>query len=128
MSLRVFGGATTRTIPVSSFTVPATITSHSDLSVTANVPNATPPKQVNVVTTATKTSHLDNPGTSSLQHKIVTTASQFDALRSAAVNTAKAFSLDSVKAADRASQLQQQTIQKISNVAPIVVDVVVIPK
>ena len=127
-SLRVNGGAVFRPAVVSSYTVPATITSNTDLSVQANIPIPSFVAPRTVTTTSTKTTYFDTPGTSSAQVRALSTRAQFEALRSAAANTAKAFSLDVTRAADLASKLQQQTFQDDIPTNPIVVDVVVIPK
>lgn len=127
MSFRVVGGAGGNPALVASYSLPATITANQT-RIPADIPLPAATKLPKLLVTNGKvTSSPDLPGISSISVKTLTTPDQVNALRSAAANTATAFSLPVRISADRATRLQNQNIQDALAIPPIVIDEVIIP-
>jgi hypothetical protein len=111
------GIATTNPIVATNYTLPASVTNTNPTPITIAVPEPRPSPQLFVVD-GEVTSCPDNPGMPSYPTPIFLRAEQIEALRSAAMNTATAFSLNPITAADQARAFNNAVFTELFNQQP----------
>lgn len=111
------GVATTNPIAPINYVLPASVTNTNPTPITIATPGPRPSPQLFVVD-GQVTSCPDNPGMPSYPAPIFLKPEQIEALRSAAMNTATAFSLNPTTAADQASAFNNVIYTALFNQQP----------
>lgn len=110
MTTPATGTTKPNSVLVNSYTLPSSsVRIQNNRNLSGTKPTAAPIIPASVVVTGRTTTMPDAPGMVTLPKPEFFTTAQNTALRSAAINTAKAFSLNETIEADRAS-LRQQTL------------------
>jgi hypothetical protein len=114
MTTRALGSASQRTVTARTVSVPSSLTT-SVFSLTAlQAAQIVPPPEPKTPAQIVKgnvTMIPDSPGFTNIPTPVLSSAVQFDAVRSAANNTAVAYGLDPIYSADAAT-IEQLTIQQ----------------